>query len=89
MAAVAVQGGLSVLQHGKWGSNSKSVAGAVKGAATSSAGLRLNNDRLALKSAFSNGGSAIAVPETEGANGGGRINMRVASKGAYICRDCG
>ncbi|CAM6115003.1 unnamed protein product [Calypogeia fissa] len=81
--------GLPALKSkGKRGSNLKS--GAVKGA--SSAGLRLNNDRLALKSAFYNGGSAIAVPETEGAaggGGGGRINMRVAAKGAYICRDCG
>ncbi|CAM6100013.1 unnamed protein product [Calypogeia fissa] len=81
------KGLLALESKGKRGSNLKS--GAVKGA--SSAGLRLNNDRLALKSAFYNGGSAIAVPETEGAagGGGGRINMRVAAKGAYICRDCG
>lgn len=70
--------------EGKGRRESNSVRGA------SSVGLRLNNDRLALKSAFYNGGKAIAVPETEGAaGGGGRIYMRVASKGAYICKDCG
>lgn len=79
--------GLPALQGGKGRSNSNRL-GAVTG--TSRTGLRLNSDRLALKSAFYNGGSAIALVETESSAGGGsRINMRVASKGAYICKDCG
>ncbi|KAL2630259.1 hypothetical protein R1flu_014945 [Riccia fluitans] len=50
--------------------------------------LRLQTDKFALKSAFYNGGSAIAMPQAAGA-APPRITMKTTTKGAYICRDCG
>lgn len=56
-------------------------------------GLRAPSDRMALKSAFNNGGGAFsaAVAMPEGATGSAppRITMRAAAKTAYICLDCG
>eukprot|EP01018_Ginkgo_biloba_P001874 Gb_41477 [translate_table: standard] len=53
-------------------------------------GLRLPADKYALKSAFTNGAvsSLQLLPQTDGASPP-RITMRVTSKQAYICRDCG
>lgn len=51
-------------------------------------GLRLPADRYALKSTFANGGASL-WPQIDGAAGLPRITMRVTSKQAYICRDCG
>eukprot|EP00250_Pteridium_aquilinum_P028068 c36535_g1_i1 orf=634-1128(-) len=50
-------------------------------------GLRPSADKLALKSAFFNGASSalfLPLPLTQH-----RVSMRAATKGAYICRDCG
>lgn len=43
-------------------------------------------DRFALKSSFSNGGSSVLLPFPRGDQ---KVTMRTATKGAYICRDCG
>ena len=55
-------------------------------------GLRVPSDRMALKSAFNNGGgafsAAVAMPELA-ASAPPRITMRAAAKTAYICQDCG
>ncbi|MCO5559040.1 hypothetical protein L7F22_012632 [Adiantum nelumboides] len=50
----------------------------------STGGLRPSADKLALKSAFYNGALFFPLPLTQH-----RISMRAATKGAYICRDCG
>ncbi|KAJ7534580.1 hypothetical protein O6H91_13G100800 [Diphasiastrum complanatum] len=51
--------------------------------------LLIPMQRWALKSSFYSGGDgALALPATDG-GAPPRITMRVASKGAYICRDCG
>ncbi|KAI5059494.1 hypothetical protein GOP47_0025813 [Adiantum capillus-veneris] len=52
----------------------------------STGGLRSSADKLALKSAFFNGASALLFPLPLMQH---RISMRAATKGAYICRDCG
>ncbi|XP_031490237.1 uncharacterized protein LOC116257534 [Nymphaea colorata] len=56
-------------------------------------GLRLHHDRFALKSAFFNGATSlqlfVATASPQLASSPPRFTMRVASKQAYICRDCG
>jgi len=56
-------------------------------------GLRAPSDRMALKSAFNNGGNgfsaAVVMPETAAGAVPPRISMRAAAKTSYICRDCG
>ncbi|KAG0581760.1 hypothetical protein M758_3G004600 [Ceratodon purpureus] len=56
-------------------------------------GLRAPLDRMALKSAFSNGGgafsTAVAMPDVGAASVPPRVSMRAAAKTAYICQDCG
>jgi rubredoxin len=63
-----------------------------------SEGLSLPSDRMALKSAFHNGGGGGSSGLLIGSQGvdasiaavRSRVTMRVATtKGAYICRDCG
>jgi len=56
-------------------------------------GLRAPSDRMALKSAFNNGGNgfsaAVVMPETAAGAVPPRISMRAAAKTSYICKDCG
>ncbi|KAL2463021.1 uncharacterized protein Fot_54258 [Forsythia ovata] len=63
-------------------------------ALTGNAGLRLNSDRFALKSSYLSSSvhlfllssSSSSAPATATSP---KFSMRVASKQAYICRDCG
>jgi hypothetical protein len=85
LATQAVVGSLASSTHGH------KTSGLLQGEAVR--GLRAPSDRMALKSAFNNGGGAFsaAVAMPEGATGSAppRITMRAAAKTAYICRDCG
>ncbi|XP_030938811.1 uncharacterized protein LOC115963786 [Quercus lobata] len=60
-------------------------------ATTRNAGLRRPSDRFALKSSFFSPSLNLllsSLPRTP-ASAAPRFSMRVASKQAYICRDCG
>nr|CAD1820495.1 unnamed protein product [Ananas comosus var. bracteatus] len=64
------------------------------GGGGSSAGLRRSPDRFALRSAFFSPSVHLLLAEAlprkaPAAAAGPRFSMRVASKQAYICRDCG
>lgn len=52
-------------------------------------GLRAPSDRMALKSAFNNGGNAVLLMPLTAGSAPPRITMRAAAKTAYICKDCG
>ncbi|KAL7161972.1 hypothetical protein ACSBR2_042447 [Camellia fascicularis] len=56
-------------------------------------GLRRPSDRFALKSAFFSPSVNLLFPQqapvSAAAAGAPKFSMRVASKQAYICRDCG
>lgn len=86
LSTQAVVGAFASSSNGKTTTtkNKKSSFGEVRG-------LRAPSDRMALKSAFSNGGNAfsaaVVMPETGSVPP--RITMRAASKTAYICKDCG
>lgn len=60
-------------------------------APTANAGLRLQFNPLALKSSFFSGPLNLLLhPKQQRLTSGApRISMRVTSKQAYICRDCG
>ncbi|CAA3023636.1 Rubredoxin-like superfamily [Olea europaea subsp. europaea] len=59
-------------------------------APTGNAGLRLNPDRFALKSSFFSSSAHLFVPSSFKLPATApKFSMRVASKQAYICRDCG
>ncbi|KAE8720207.1 hypothetical protein F3Y22_tig00109906pilonHSYRG00058 [Hibiscus syriacus] len=61
-------------------------------AATPNAGLRAPSDRFALKSSFFSPSLQLLLPSrltTSTASTAPKFSMRVASKQAYICRDCG
>ncbi|KAK8658963.1 hypothetical protein V6N13_029182 [Hibiscus sabdariffa] len=61
-------------------------------AATPNAGLRAPSDRFALKSPFFSPSLHLLLPSrlpTYTASTAPKFSMRVASKQAYICRDCG
>ncbi|XP_062091502.1 uncharacterized protein LOC133797572 [Humulus lupulus] len=65
-------------------------------APTGNAGLRLPSDRFALKSSFFSSSSLrqllLVSPQNQCqslVSSAPRFSMRVASKQAYICRDCG
>ncbi|XVF11351.1 hypothetical protein REPUB_Repub08aG0020200 [Reevesia pubescens] len=61
-------------------------------APTGNAGLRAPSDRFALKSAFCSPSLHLLLPsrhQLPTASSAPKFSMRVASKQAYICRDCG
>ncbi|KHN09702.1 uncharacterized protein LOC114415994 [Glycine soja] len=59
-------------------------------APATNAGLRPHFNPLALKSSFFSGSLNLLLhPNQQLTSGAARISMRVASKQAYICRDCG
>jgi hypothetical protein len=91
--AVAAAAGLHTQQQ-----QQQQPRGVQSGRIFKSEGLSLPSDRMALKSAFHNGGGGGSSGLLIGSQGvdasiaavRSRVTMRVATtKGAYICRDCG
>ncbi|XP_056684930.1 uncharacterized protein [Spinacia oleracea] len=67
-------------------SKSWSIPSALVPPAGTSIGLRRAADRFALRSSFSS--SSLRLPSVN-VTAAPKFSMRVASKQAYICRDCG